>query len=95
MTLHHIPDTDRILGIFHTLLKPGGYLCIADLDREDGSFHGIEIDVHHGFDRQALAAKAQQDGFSDIRFRTAFEIVKEQESGPRSYPVFLMAARRA
>lgn len=95
MTLHHVPDTDRILGIFHSLLKPGGYLCIADLDKEDGSFHGIEVDVHHGFDRDELARKAQRDGFSDTRFRTAFEIVKEKESGPRSYPVFLMVARRA
>jgi ubiquinone/menaquinone biosynthesis C-methylase UbiE len=94
MTLHHIPDTDRILGIFHTLLKPGGYLCIADLDKEDGSFHGIEVDVHHGFDRDDLAKKVKRDGYNDIRFRTAFEIVKEQEAGPRAYPVFLMAARR-
>lgn len=95
MTLHHIPDTDRILGIFHSLLKPGGHLCIADLDREDGSFHGLEYDVHHGFDRDELARKAHRDGFTDIRFRTVFEIVKEQAAGPRAYPVFLMAARRA
>jgi len=94
MTLHHIPDTDRILGIFHTLLKPDGHLCIADLDREDGSFHGLEYDVHHGFDRDELAAKAERDGFADVRFRTVFEIVKEKEAGPRAYPVFLMAARR-
>ena len=45
MTLHHVPDTDRILRVFHDLLNPGGYLCIADLDQEDGSFHGIEVDV--------------------------------------------------
>jgi ubiquinone/menaquinone biosynthesis C-methylase UbiE len=94
MTLHHILDTNRILGIFHELLKPGGHLCIADLDQEDGSFHGLEYDVHHGFDREELARKAERDGFDDIRFRTAFEIVKEKETGPRAYPVFLMAARR-
>jgi ubiquinone/menaquinone biosynthesis C-methylase UbiE len=42
MTLHHIPDTDAILKTFHDLMNPGGWLCIADLDKEDGSFHGIE-----------------------------------------------------
>lgn len=95
MTLHHIPDTAHILKVFHDLLNPGGHLCIADLDREDGSFHGIEVDVHHGFDRDALAQLAQQAGFTDVRFRTVFEIVKEQVGGERAYPVFLMTARKS
>ncbi len=94
MTLHHIPDTEKILQVFHSLLNPGGTLCLADLDKEDGSFHGPEIDVHHGFDRTALTAQAEQAGFSQIRFDTVFEIVKETENGPRAYPVFLMAAER-
>ena len=95
MTLHHIPDTKAILKAFHTLLNPEGWLCIADLDQEDGSFHGIQVDVHHGFDRDALAAQAAQAGFADIRFSTVFEIVKTTEAGSRAYPVFLMLARRA
>lgn len=95
MTLHHVPDTDHILRIFHDLLDPGGYLCIADLDQEDGSFHGIEVDVHHGFDRADLERRAAQAGFADIRFRTVFSIAKARESGTRDYPVFLMTARRA
>lgn len=94
MTLHHIPDTAHILAVFHQLLNPGGHLCIADLDREDGSFHGLSIDVHHGFDRDALAALARSAGFKDVRFRTVFEIVKPQEDGERAYPVFLMTAAR-
>jgi ubiquinone/menaquinone biosynthesis C-methylase UbiE len=94
MTLHHIPDTAHILKVFRDLLNPGGHLCIADLDREDGSFHGIEVDVHHGFDREALAGLAQAAGFKEVRFRTVFEIVKAQENGERAYPVFLMTARR-
>ena len=94
MTLHHIPDTAHILAVFHQLLNPGGHLCIADLDQEDGSFHGIEVDVHHGFDRDALAGLAQAAGFRDVRFRTVFEIVKPKEDGERAYPVFLMSATR-
>ena len=95
MTLHHVPDTDHILRVFHDLLKPGGYLCIADLDQEDGSFHGIEIDVHHGFDRTDLGRHTADAGFSDVQFQTVFSIAKERESGTRDYPVFLMTARRA
>lgn len=95
MALHHVSDTDRILRIFHELLKPGGYLCIADLDKEDGSFHGADVEVHHGFDRVDLGRRAVKAGFDEVRFRTVFSIAKEQEAGTRDYPVFLMTARRA
>lgn len=95
MTLHHVPDTDHILRLFHDLLQPGGYLCIADLDQEDGSFHGPEIDVHHGFDRADLSRRVKQAGFTDVGFQTVFSIAKERETGTRDYPVFLMTARRA
>jgi ubiquinone/menaquinone biosynthesis C-methylase UbiE len=95
MVLHHIPDTAGILATFHTLLNPGGHLCVADLDPEDGSFHGIEVDVHHGFDRQALARLAEAAGFGEVRFDTVFEIAKETAAGTRAFPVFLMVARKA
>lgn len=94
MTLHHIPDTAKILAVFNHLLNAGGHLCIADLDREDGSFHGIEVDVHHGFDRAELTRLALAAGFAEVRFRTVFEIVKQQETGERAYPVFLLTARK-
>jgi len=94
MTLHHVPNTGAILGAFHALLNPGGWLCIADLDLEDGSFHGSHVDVHPGFQRDSLALQTAQAGFSEIDFSTVFEIVKETESGARAYPVFLMVARR-
>lgn len=95
MVLHHIPDTAAILATFHALLNPGGWLCVADLDQEDGSFHGIEIDVHHGFTREALRLQAEAAGFADVRFDTVFEIIKDTaEGGTRAYPVFLMVARK-
>ena len=95
MTLHHIPDTDRILQVFHDLIAPGGHLCIADLDREDGSFHGMEVDVHHGFDRNDLARRATAAGFVDVDFGTVFTISKTRDTGTQDYPVFLLHARRA
>lgn len=94
MTLHHVPDTDAILSAFHALLNPGGWLCIADLDKEDGSFHGLQVDVHHGFERTELGEKTTRAGFSEVQFSTVFEIVKQTDAGSRAYPVFLMLARR-
>lgn len=93
MTLHHMPDTAAALAGFRARLAPGGALCIADLDQEDGSFHGIEVDVHHGFDREVLTALAHQAGFGQVGFDTVFAIDKDTDAGVRSYPVFLMLAR--
>jgi 2-polyprenyl-3-methyl-5-hydroxy-6-metoxy-1,4-benzoquinol methylase len=95
MTLHHIKDTGAILAAFAAHLVPGGWLCIADLDREDGSFHGAGVDVHHGFDRPALAQAASASGFEDISFDTVLAIAKAQEGVTREYPVFLLSARKS
>ncbi|HYP67560.1 MAG TPA: methyltransferase domain-containing protein [Thiobacillaceae bacterium] len=95
MTLHHVPDTGAILQSFHTLLHAGSYLCVADLDQEDGSFHGAEVDVHPGFARAELAALTRQAGFGNVRFETVFEIAKETGGGTRTYPVFLMVAQKS
>jgi ubiquinone/menaquinone biosynthesis C-methylase UbiE len=95
MTLHHIPDTQRILRAFHDLLATPGYLCVADLDKEDGSFHTEEFHGHLGFDREALAAQARQTGFHSVRFTTAFHMVKEIQGTPKDFPIFLMIARKS
>lgn len=86
MTLHHIPDTRGILRAFYDLLAPGGCIAIADLDAEDGSFHGVDVDVHHGFDRKQLAADARAAGFKDVAIETCFEMKR----GDATYPVFLL-----
>lgn len=39
MALHHIKDTQHLLRTFTSHLHPGGFIALADLDREDGSFH--------------------------------------------------------
>ena len=92
MTLHHVPDTDAVLRAFREVLAPGGHLCIADLDAEDGSFHGPEVtDVHHGFDREDLGRRARAAGLEAVAFDTVFEV--EKKAGGRRYPLFLMRAR--
>ena len=85
MTLHHVPDVARGLAAFHELLKRGGYLCIADLDAEDGSFHGPGVDVHHGFERATLGKALATAGFVDVAIGDCFVVAH----GPREYPMFL------
>lgn len=94
LTLHHIPDTQGILKAFSTLLEPGGYLCISDLDREDGSFHGEGFSGHNGFDRAELGAKAEQAGLTQVSFRTVHVMQKNAGDKQGRYPMFLMIARK-
>lgn len=95
MTFHHIDDTDAMLRNMHALLVSPGYLCIADLDSEDGSFHGPDFSGHCGFDRETLRRQATQAGFRNIRFSTAFSIRKVVSSGgEKDFPVFLMVAEK-
>jgi 2-polyprenyl-3-methyl-5-hydroxy-6-metoxy-1,4-benzoquinol methylase len=93
MALHHVEDTDEILRVFYDHLKDGGFVALADLDKEDGTFHehGNEGVFHFGFERRNLQMKLEKTGFSDVRFVTAHTFVKE---GGRTYPVFLVTARK-
>ena len=95
MTLHHIHNTQDILKKFHALLEPGGYLLVADLDKEDGSFHTDgTTDVHKGFARSELQKQVEAAGFEEIAFFTAYTIKKKIEEKEKFFPVFLMSARK-
>jgi ubiquinone/menaquinone biosynthesis C-methylase UbiE len=94
MTFHHIDDIDTVLARCHALLVPGGRLCVADLDAEDGSFHGADFDGHKGFDRAALAGQARRAGFADARFETVFHMHRPDRAGQRDFPLFFMTSRK-
>ena len=95
MTLHHIDDTKTILTRFHALLEPNGYLLVADLDREDGSFHTDgSTDIHRGFERGALQRQVEAAGYGNITFSTAYEIKKKINDEEKVFPVFLMTAQK-
>ena len=91
MVLHHVVDYESIVGTFYSMLNPGGYLAIADLYPEDGSFHGPDVKVHLGFDPEKLAEILKQIGFKNINYKTCFEV--KRESGLK-YPVFLLVANK-
>jgi len=92
MTFHHIPDTDKILGELFALLASPGYLCVADLDSEDGSFHGAGFSGHKGFDREKLVQKARNARFTNVTFSSVFSIRKGLPA--KDFPVFLMVAKK-
>jgi len=92
MTMHHVEDTDNLFATFHKHLVPGGRIALADLDKEDGTFHvaGTEGIFHHGFARDALTILIEKNGFTDIQFYTAHSI----ERNGKNYPVFLVTATK-
>ena len=94
MTLHHIQRVEPVLSRFWRLLNPGGWLCIADLDREDGSFHPAGFSGHQGFERGELAGMLQQAGFSSTSFSTPYTILKKSVAGERRYPLFLACSHK-
>jgi ubiquinone/menaquinone biosynthesis C-methylase UbiE len=94
MTLHHISDTERTLRQFHELLHPGGILCVADLDREDGTFHGPTFTGHKGFVRDELAEQTMAAGFDPPTFSTVFHMSRTTGETTKHYPLFLMTTIR-
>ncbi len=95
MALHHVADIERIFQLFYKLLNEQGYLCIADLDKEDGSFHGHDFTGHNGFDRDELKNIAQKSGFEDIQFSTVFKMPRTGDDGSvREFPIFLFLAKK-
>ncbi len=96
MTLHHVPDTAGLFKQWHELLLPGGRVCFADLDAEDGSFHGDNTGVfHQGFDREHLTKLLLSAGFHDVHDTTATTMIRDVEGkGKKEFPVFLIIAKK-
>ncbi|HEY3273517.1 MAG TPA: class I SAM-dependent methyltransferase [Methanocella sp.] len=96
MTLHHIREISPLLDLFFKITSPDGYLCIADLDLDDGQFHGgNNVGVFHdGFDRAVLRKSFAAAGYTDIRDMTATTVTRPVPGGVRTFTVFLMIGRK-
>jgi ubiquinone/menaquinone biosynthesis C-methylase UbiE len=94
MVTHHVPDTAALFREWFRLLNPGGKIAFADLDTEDGAFHGDNTGVFHlGFDRIELRKLLLAAGFAEVRDSTATSVHKEIEGqGAREFPIFLIVA---
>lgn len=90
MAFHHITNylvvAERLFG----MLNPGGWICIADLEPEDGSFHDEDSDVHNGIDPERLDRLIRGLGGIHGRIVRAHSIPKNG----REYAVFLYTAQK-
>jgi 2-polyprenyl-3-methyl-5-hydroxy-6-metoxy-1,4-benzoquinol methylase len=95
MVFHHIKDISQILKILYNYLNEGGYIAIADLVKEDGSFHDDNEGVEHfGFKIQEMENKLKEAGFKEIKSEIANIVKKQKENAEREYPVFLVVGRK-
>ena len=93
MVLHHVNDVESIIKRFSKLINPGGYLAIADLFEEDGSFHGEGFKGHRGFKIENLSALLIKNQFSNISHKTCFVIDRKISEGlTKKFEVFLLIA---
>jgi len=92
MTLHHLQDATELLQRFTELLNPGGYLAIADLYPEDGSFHDASAEgiFHTGFQTDDLHSTLAEFAMQSIQ-STHIHTIKKEKTG-NEYPVFLLTA---
>lgn len=91
MTMHHVEHVETMFRKFHALLHEGGFIAIADLDAEDGSFHTEDSGVFHdGFARDHIADLARSAGFLQVSISDASVVHKPQGD----FPVFLLQAVR-
>ena len=97
MALHHIPDVAQLVRTFHSMLRPGGWVALADLDAEDGSFHGPDVPgvAHHGFDRRIIEEWLRAAGFTSVSVRTAHTVERDRQGEQRRYPMFLATGQRS
>jgi tRNA (cmo5U34)-methyltransferase len=95
MVLHHVANIDLILSKFYSLIKPGGYLAIADLYTEDGTFHDSGFKGHLGFDADQLTLQLGKHGFRNIDIKPCYTVQRQNEKGEvKEFPLFLMTANK-
>jgi predicted TPR repeat methyltransferase len=91
MTLHHIEDLEHFFKTIYKNVKSGGFIAIADLEKEDGTFHSDNSGVYHfGFEEQHLVEIAKRCGFKDVCFENINTIHKPQ----RDFGIFLLSATK-
>ena len=91
MTIHHIENVQEIFNKLYSLLNHNGTIAIADLDKEDGSFHSEDTGFfHNGFNRNEFQQIAKNAGFKNLKIQTASIINKPTGQ----YSVFLLTGKK-
>jgi predicted TPR repeat methyltransferase len=91
MTLHHVEDLKAFFDVIYTNINDNGFIAIADLESEDGTFHSDNTGVFHfGFDEKELCSIVKKSGFKDVKFKNINTINKQH----RDFGVFLLTATK-
>ena len=92
LAMHHVEDINKLIQSLAGNLKPGSKIALADLDKEDGSFHPEDIKgvFHLGFDREELKAMLELHSFKNIDFTTAHTFKRDD----KKYSIFLLTASK-
>ena len=89
MTLHHIENLQEFFTTIRNTLSQDGFIAIADLETEDGTFHSDNAGVFHfGFDETELCRIVKECGFKKVKFKNINTINKPH----RDFGVFLLTA---
>ena len=89
MTLHHIKDYKSLIAECFSQLRSGGFLAIADLEMEDGSFHKDNDGIaHFGFDLDVLCKEVKKLSFVTVET----QVIHNLDRNEREYPIFLLTA---
>ncbi|MGC8492984.1 MAG: class I SAM-dependent methyltransferase [Syntrophobacteraceae bacterium] len=96
MALHHVKETAPLIEQFYNVTLPGGHLILADLDSDEGKFHGENPTVFHdGFDRKTLGDILTRAGYSNARDKTAAVVQRPASDGSvQVFSVFLITCRK-
>ncbi len=91
MTLHHIENLKAFFATMYKNINKGGFIAIADLENEDGTFHSDNTGVYHfGFDNSELCKIAKDAGFQSVKFNNINTIYKPN----REFGIFLLTATK-
>ena len=91
MTFHHIKDIEKTINLLRDKLKENGFLCIADLESEDGTFHdkGNNGVYHFGFDIDNLSKIFSKNRFEIVCKKRVYTIKKHKD-----FHIFLICAKK-
>ena len=91
MTLHHVEDLKLFFQTIYKNIHTNGFIAIADLETEDGTFHSDNTGVFHfGFNQNALYNIVRNAGFTDVKFENINTINKPH----KDFGVFLLTAKK-
>ena len=94
LALHHVEALEETLCRLSAQVCEKGYICLSDLDVEDGSFHYPDGAPHNGIDREAVIGVLRKSGIAIMCNKTVFTEEKIVNGERKTYPIFLIIGQK-